>query len=244
MDLTPEKIVENWESLLKIIEDNFTGERKTNLLKLYKHFEDRILYCPASGKDFYHGAYPGGYVEHVLNVVYFAMVLDNIWVKEGFVKNYSDESLIFAALNHDLGKIGDEENEYFISHNEKWRKERGEIYIHNDKIRFMEVQDRSLWLLQDFGIKVSQSEMLAIKLHDGMYSEGNKPYLVAYTEGKQLKDNLPVILHHADMMATMIEKSKWSSSKPDPTSPKVTKELKKIKNEKMSEITKQFFNLE
>ena len=146
MNLTPEQLVDNWKQLINIIETNFSGNRKTNLLRLYNHFEERISLSPASGKDYYHGAYPGGYVAHVLNITDIAIKLDKMWVDLGAVRDYDYESLIFVALNHDLGKIGDMEHEYYVTHNQKWRKERGELYIINDDLRYMSVPDRSLWL--------------------------------------------------------------------------------------------------
>ena len=246
MELTAEQIVQNWEKLLQVIEQYFTGDRKTNLMRLYTQFEDRMSVCPASGKDYYHGAFPGGYIQHVLNVVNFAEKLDQLWIDGGAVRDYDFESLIFTALNHDLGKIGDMDEEYYVQHNEKWRKERGEMYIINDKLRHMAVPDRSLWLLQQFNITFTQSEMIAIKLHDGMYDEGNKSYLVAYSENKQLRDYLPIVLHHADMMATFIEKNQWSQGKiqSNDTTKKNVNFSKKIKTKEMSDLTKQFFNLE
>lgn len=209
MKLTEEQLIKNWERLLDIITVEIKCPRQTNLLQLYNHFAERMILAPASGRDYYHGAFPGGYVQHVLNVVDFATAIHDLYVSKGLVPTYTQEALVFSALNHDLGKIGDDEGEYFITHNEKWRKERGEIYVHNGKLRNMDVPDRGLWLLQEFNVKVSQSEMIAIKLHDGMYDEGNKKYLVVFTEDKQLKDDLPHILHHADMMATIIEKNQW-----------------------------------
>lgn len=243
--LSPEEIVKNWEYLLKIIEDSFEGERQTNLLKLYKDFEERIITCPASGKTFYHGAYPGGYVEHILNVISYAFIVHNNWIAGGANPGYTEEELVFSALNHDLGKIGDINEPYFIEHNERWRTDRGEIYIHNDKLRWMEVSDRSLWLLQEYGIKFTQTEMLAIMLHDGMYEESNKSYLVAFNEGKQLKDNLPIIIHHADMMATLIEKDQYKEfNKIREQLPKTLKLNNKIKSNATLKIAKDFFKKE
>jgi len=244
MELTAEQITKNWESLKEIIEEHFTGNRKTHLLNLYNHFEDRMITCPASGKDYYHGAYPGGYIAHVLNVINFAIKLDKLWVEEGAVRDYDYESLIFTTLNHDLGKIGDEEQEYYVTHNQKWRKDRGEIYVINDNIRYMTVPDRTLWLLQRYGIQYTQSEMIAIQLHDGMYDDGNKAYLVSYTESKQLRDTLPVILHHADMMACRLEKNQWTEQQKEnaESSFLVPRKNSKIKSTKLSEITHDFFN--
>ena len=41
--LSEEKILGNWDRLMKLIEDTFEGERKDNLLEMYKYFEDRYL---------------------------------------------------------------------------------------------------------------------------------------------------------------------------------------------------------
>ncbi|GJQ43917.1 MAG: hypothetical protein JETCAE03_34150 [Ignavibacteriaceae bacterium] len=240
MNLTPEQLVEYWEKLIAIIEKSFSGERKERLLKLYNDLQDRILYCPASYKEYFHGAFPGGYLVHVLNVVNFSILLDKLWTENGATRSYSDEELVFSALHHDLGKIGDLEEKYYIEHNEKWRKDRGEIYMINPKIRFMSVPDRSLWLLNHYGISVSQTETIAILLHDGMYDEGNKNYLQGYSEYKQLDDNLPIVLHHADMMAMSIERDQFKESE---ITKKSTKKSKPA-SESVKKIADDFFKKE
>ena len=48
MKLSAEQIVQNWEELIKIINDNFTGERKEKLLAMYTDLEDRMCVQPAS----------------------------------------------------------------------------------------------------------------------------------------------------------------------------------------------------
>ena len=52
--LSEEKILANWNRLMKLIEDTFDEERKDNLLEMYKYFEDRMSVAPASGKAAYH----------------------------------------------------------------------------------------------------------------------------------------------------------------------------------------------
>ena len=73
MKLTAEQIQENWDKLIGVVETTFEGERKENLLKLYDYFKDRAMFTPAAGVVYYHNAFPGGYVLHVLNVNRFAM---------------------------------------------------------------------------------------------------------------------------------------------------------------------------
>ncbi len=240
MKLTPEQLVQYWDALIEIININISSPRKEKLLKLYNDLQDRILYCPASYKEYFHGAYPGGYIVHVLNVIKFAGELDELWTKNGASRNFTDEELIFCAINHDLGKIGDIEDPYYVEHDERWRKERGEIYLINPKIRYMTIPDRSLWLLNNYGIQLTQTETIAIKLHDGMYDEGNKAYLQGYSEYKQLDDNLPIIIHHADMMAMSIEKDQWKSSN-KPADKKIKKKKEVIESDAVKQAAQDFF---
>ena len=76
----------------------------------------------------------------------------------------------------------------------------------------MKVPDRGLWLLQHYGVKVTDKEYIGIKLTDGLYDEANKSYLMSYNPDWALRSNLPYILHQADMMATHIEYDQWMRS--------------------------------
>ena len=49
--LTEEQLLSNWNKLLQLVEDTFEGDRKERLLEMYKHFEDRMVVAPASGKE-------------------------------------------------------------------------------------------------------------------------------------------------------------------------------------------------
>ena len=70
--LNEKQIQDNWNQLLELIEDTFEGERKEKLLEMYKYFEDRMMFAPASGTEHFHNCFPGGYVEHILNIVRFS----------------------------------------------------------------------------------------------------------------------------------------------------------------------------
>ena len=55
------------------------------------------------------------------------------------------KNLIFAALHHDLGKVGDLDKDYYIPQDSEWhRKNRGEIFKHNPKLQYMTVTDRAI----------------------------------------------------------------------------------------------------
>ena len=208
--LTEQQILDNWNKLIKLIEDTFQDERKEKLLGMYKYFEDRMSVAPASSKAAYHNAMVGGYVEHVLHVTDCALQIKKLWESNGAEINFTDEELIFAAMHHDLGKVGDLNQDYYIPQDSEWhRKNRGEIYKHNPNLQYMTVTDRAIFILNHFGITMSQWEYIGLRLTDGLYEEGNKSYYISYNPDWALKSNIAYILHQADMMATHIEYDQW-----------------------------------
>lgn len=214
--LEAEKIKDNWERYRKLVNESFPT-RYDVLNKMYDELEDRMVFMPASSMEHFHNAFAGGYVDHVLRVIDCALTLHNTWTSTGAdMSGYSVEELIFAAMHHDLGKSGfpGEGNEVYQIETSDWhRKNQGKLYKTNANIPFAMVPDLSLWLLQEYGVKVSWNEYQAIKIHDGMYDDANKPYFVARSAQAKLKTNLPVILHHADHMASIIEYERWRNNK-------------------------------
>ena len=232
--LSAEQMQNNWKKLLDTIEGFIDDDRKPQLLEMYKHFEDRMMFAPASGREHFHNAMPGGYVEHVLHIIQFSLQVKELWEKNGANINFTDEELVFAAMHHDLGKVGDLENDYYIPNKSEWHRiNQGKIYSHNPDLQYMKVPDRALWLLQHFSVKVTDKEYLGIKLTDGLFDEANKSYLMTYNPDFALRSHMPYILHQADMMATYIEGDMWDNEDEEPTNTKVPKskdEQKQVDN--------------
>ena len=207
MTLSAEQIQVNWEIFLDNINTHITGDRKEKLIRFYKKYEERVILMPAAHKKEYHNSFPGGYVEHVNRVVRCALKQYELWKEEGAdMSTFTLEELVFSAINHDLGKMGDEENESYIPQTDQWRKDKlGEDYMFNTKVAFASVPDRGLFMLQSHGLVYTFNEMLAIQTHDGLYDEANKKYLHAYMPEQKPRTCLPFILHQADLMASRIE---------------------------------------
>jgi hypothetical protein len=205
--ISAEEIQNNWIKLMDIIDKYISEPRKTQLKDFYKKHEERITLMPAAHKREYHNAFPGGYVEHVIRVVNCALKLYKVWEEEGAsTHTFTIEELVFSALNHDLGKMGDENHEAYILQTDQWRKDKlGEDYTFNSKLEFCSIPDRGLFLLHDAGIKYSFNEMLAILTHDGLYDEANKKYLISWSPEQKPRTSLIYILHQADLMAARIE---------------------------------------
>jgi hypothetical protein len=207
MQLNAQEIQNNWIDLEETIKAYISEPRRSQLLDFYQKYQERIIMMPAAHKKEYHNAFPGGYVDHVLRVIDCSLKLHNVWEEMGTdTSTYTKEELVFSALNHDLGKMGDDQHEAYIPQTDQWRKDKlGEDYMFNTKLAFASVPDRSLFLLMSHGIQYSFNEMVAIQTHDGLYDEGNKKYLMSYMPEQKPRTALPLILHQADMMAARIE---------------------------------------
>lgn len=248
MKLTAEQIEDNWEKFIGSIELYISQPRQEALLNFYNKYKDRLILMPASHKVAYHNCFPGGYVEHVNRVIEASISVDEVWKSFGVDANYTLEELVFSALNHDLGKMGTKDEPMYLPNPSQWHIDnRGELYEVNNKLAFMSVPDRSLFLLTENDIKYSENEYLAIKLHDGMYDEANKPYLMSYLPETKPRTSLIYILHQADMLASRIEfEREWSAklkvSKPVPVAKTPKKTVLSANSATLSKTMEQFFN--
>lgn len=213
MRLKAEELSENLNVLVKVIDTKITGERKDLLLKLHDDLGDRIATAPASTKLSFHNAFVGGYVLHVLNVVKAVGLVADSWKKLGADLDFTQEEMYFSAICHDLGKVGTEQDDYYLECQEVWMIKKGQVFVTNPKLQYMKVPERSLMLLQGRGIKVNEKEYLSIKLHDGLYEDANKAYLISYSEEYALKTSLPYVLHQADLMASKVEEQQYKKNK-------------------------------
>ena len=207
MKLTAEQIQMNWVEFMSNIDTYISSPRKEQLTKFYEKYAERIMLMHAAHKKEYHSAFPGGYVDHVNRVVKAALSMSAVWESFGAdMDTFTTEELVFSAINHDLGKMGDKDHEAYIPQTDQWRKDKlGEDYMFNKKLAFCSVPDRGLFLLQQHDISYTFNEMVAIQTHDGLYDAANEKYLKAFMPEQKPRTSLPYILHQADMMAARIE---------------------------------------
>jgi hypothetical protein len=222
MALSAEKIQSNYDKHLKIV-NTYLGDRKEDVLSMLTHMEETYVMAPASGKTWYHNAFAGGYVDHVNRVVQYAVKQSRLYEEMGGTIDYTEEELVFAALFHDLGKIGDGDKPNYIPQTDKWRQDKlSEMYTFNSELDFMLIPDRSLFILQKFGIKVSQKEFLAIRCHDGVFDKANEAYFFSNVESSRQKTSIISVLHSADFLASKVEYDMWKRDGGSAT-PKVKK---------------------
>jgi len=249
MSLTSEQILLRWTTLMEFVDNNFEGEQKENIKKLFDHFEDRMIDAPASSRPQYHNCFLGGLLDHSVRVVQTALDIYEQFKSMDVKVTASKQDVILAAMFHDLGKIGDLDNPYYIIQTDEWRRNKlREWYTFNNKLEPMSVTDRSLWLLQYFNIELKPEVWKAIKLSDGLFEPGNDRLF----RQPDTRNILHYIVHFADWMSTVAEKQHYQQSlevdedikqefeksiKDDSTVPDNIKELKNKFNELFSDAS-------
>lgn len=208
--LTAEQIYSNYEKFTKFIHDQFNADRSEKLLKIVEDHEDIFVMAPASANISYHNCFPGGYIDHVLRVMQYSYNYYH-YLSETLNSHVTDsfelEELLFAALNHDLGKIGFKDDPYYIPNDSTWHvKNQGKVYKYNPNLTYMAVPDRSIYILNHYGVNMTEREYIAIKTHDGLYDESNKSYLNDVTPDIKRETEIVLTLHHMDHIASIEEK--------------------------------------
>src|SRR5210317_2614614 len=229
MSLSAEKILSNFEKHQKIVK-TYIGERQEQVLSMIDTLGENYVMAPASGKSWYHSAFAGGYVDHVNRVVEYAGKQSRLYQEMGGNVDYTEEELVFAALFHDLGKIGNGDQPNYIPQTDKWRQDKlSEMYTFNPDLDFMLIPDRSLFILQKFGIKVGQKEFLDIRCHDGVFDKANEAYFFSHVESSRQKTSIISVLHSADFLASKVEYDIWKANggTTKPTSQKSTSSMGK-----------------
>lgn len=150
--------------------------------------------CPASAR--FHGAFPGGLLEHSLNVYDELKRLLSVYPE---IK-VSEESVVIASLFHDLCKVEMYATEKRNRKNQSGQWESYDAYISDEKFCFGGHGSKSVFLAQHF-IQLTPEEAVAINCHMSCWNGDT-------TVGKAF-EQFPFawLLHVADESATYILES-------------------------------------
>lgn len=193
--ISQEEILSNMELIKKAV-NMFDEPRRAQVIAMLDGpVGESYFVSPASSRVEYHSAYPGGLAAHSLNVVRHLYKLTAALCPDV----YDKKTLTFVGLFHDLGKVGDGVHEYYVPNKSDWHRERGMAYETNKSCVHMPTSERSLYILQSHGIKLTSDEYLAIRLNDGQYVEENRSY-------RMKEPDLALLVHFADMWSTKQEK--------------------------------------
>lgn len=158
--------------------------------------------APASSQG--HGAYPGGLLEHSLNVYDAAMAVreDMIAARPDIEKMLQPASIAIAALLHDVCKA----DLYRLTK----RKKRNEIGMY-EEVEVYEIHDenfpvghgeKSVILLLQSGLEMLDEEICAIRWHMGPWNMSRDDEKFYRQAGKM--SPLQPLIHAADTIASAI----------------------------------------
>lgn len=172
---------------------------RPGIFDLLDWLEESDFYtAPASTR--FHGSYPGGLLEHSLNVYDELKRLLAVYPEI----EVSEESIVITTLFHDLCKVNFYASEKRNRKNESGQWESYDAYTIQEKFCFGGHGSKSLYLVQHF-MRLKPFEAVAINCHMGSW-DGNQDVAKAYE-----KFPLAWLLHVADESATYIKESKESA---------------------------------
>ncbi len=150
------ELTDLWTSYTKLVDKIDRGEGLTLMMD---ELGERLLMCPAEPRNDSPGCEPGGLIQQAIIV---AKGMKRI--NDAFEMGASTESILIVGLLHELGKIGNLDEPYFIPEDENWRREKlGAFYKPNERLSRMTIPERSLYLLQNYKVHLTEEEFMAIR---------------------------------------------------------------------------------
>ena len=175
------------------IESLLRGTQREGIEDLLTYMEESGFYdAPASTK--YHGAYNGALAEHSLNVYNIAYNLSCVL---GYDTMANYDSLIIAALLHDLGKAGQFGKPLYVDNILKTGQSKAQPFKTNEEILTLDHEIVSVIEASKY-IELTEEEQFAIAYHNGLYTAIGKYNL----QGKERP--LQMIIYFADMWASRV----------------------------------------
>ena len=183
---TEEWIRNNFDTTLKLLSDPLLS----NVKALIEANALEYSLSPASSRREYSCSFPGGLCFHNLHVLKWLKKFSSVMTDD---KEFSIHTLIKLSVLHEIGKMGT-----YVRNDGDYFDKNGHYYSINPNLQYMKVPDRSLRLCNEFDVRLTEEEFLAIKLSD-VHDEENKQY--RYKEPK-----LALVLQNAVAWSRKLEK--------------------------------------
>ena len=160
-----ETLWQKYSNLLKILENQ-------NVDKLINSMDQRILMSSFSQREKEPFCGIGGNVEYALELAKKASALNK-------ALNYdlNKASIIKCSLLSILGRVGTLTRNRYIDTTSEWHKEKlGQYFDWNEDCPKYQINDMTLFILQNYNVHLNWDEWNAISLIKDMTSEDNKFY--------------------------------------------------------------------
>jgi len=195
MSISPHQLQQNRVDFLEILRNT----TKISKISPIMDFLDDSDFWEAPASTRYHEAYEGGLVEHSLKVYELLTTLNY-----NHFMGFSDESIAKTALFHDLCKVN-----FYRKTRKNKKMEDGRwinvsAYEVNDELPLGH-GEKSLFLLVQHGVELTEEEALAIRWHMGAWDQSTRDFGASQAlTGAMNKHKLVTALHIADMMAVWL----------------------------------------
>jgi hypothetical protein len=159
-----EKITQYFSILKKVLSNS-------EMQAIEKTLAERLSVCPR-GLTKELGGYPGGLVDFSFQVAIIGKKLANQF-------NVNPKSIVKVALLHELGKVGglSEDEELYLEQESDWHREKlGQYYKYNPNCPKMNIGHRTLWMLNELGIKLTRDEFVSVLTSQGLHLQENSFY--------------------------------------------------------------------
>ncbi len=178
-----------------VFRDALMRTKREGIADLLSFIQDiGFMDAPCSGGN--HLAKQGGLLEHSVNVLRYAEKI-GVALLGGAEYNEIQDSVVIAALLHDLGKCGDYDKPMYVENILKSGKvSEAKPFKRNPDLLAVPHAVRSIKLATLF-IDLTEDEEWAILCHDGLYD-------FMYKDLKGKETWLQMIIHWADMWSSHI----------------------------------------
>ena len=164
-----ETIKSNWDTYEKLCKK----AAKHGVGDLIEALGERLITTPYSTHEKDGGCYAGGLIENALETTSKMRK-----IASSFDLDINTGSILKVGLLHEIGKVGTLEDDLFIEQDSSWHREKlGQFYKYNENVPKSTIPDRTLYLLQHFGITLTNDEFYAIRLSQGSHLEENRFYV-------------------------------------------------------------------
>lgn len=193
--MIPEDIIALKERFLSIYNERITRDGADKLLEYLTSNQSDFFTAPASTR--FHGSYPGGLLQHSLNVYdCLSDYMSRERVRSVYGLTASEETIALTALLHDICKVNFYKTDYRNAKNERGEWEKVPYYTIEDQLPYGH-GEKSVYIITGF-MRLSREEAFAIRFHMGFSGTED-----INTVGRAFeKFPLAYALHAADMEAS------------------------------------------
>lgn len=166
MNKSIDQIKESYDKYFKFFSKYFGEECSANI---ERDLGERLAVAPRS-LSLDGGGYPGALID-------FTFMVGRKVKEMNHLTNEEKQSLIKVCLIHELGKLGDEDNEQFVPQDSSYFKDKyNHSFKYNEKCNHMTFLHRTLFFITKYKLSLNQNEFIVLLTSNGLHLEENRFY--------------------------------------------------------------------